>query len=471
MDITPYPINDFGPVMKGMVIGGLGIVHVFLAQFAIGGGMLMCYFQGLAQTGRLPLARQFTDGFFQFLVLVSFVLGAATGVGMWFTSIQVSPRTIGVMVHEFHWLWATEWTFFALEIAAGYSFYRYGRRLPDSARMTLLILYSTAAWFSLFWINGILSWQLTPGEFHRTHSVWDGFFNPSFFPSLLFRTITSLTIAALAACLVVNLMPDLNRDERRSLLHRAIHFLAPMAAMPLLAAWYFLTLPEDSREWVLGGSVAMTLFFALGAACSLLIGAYALAALLIRRLYMNAATSALLVALAFLATAGGEFVREGVRKPYTIREFLYSNSISEAEVARLREVGCTSINPYPVPRAAEYPHPQLVLGAQVYRIQCSVCHTVDGANGLVHLAGHWTPTQLRMNIAKLQRTKPFMPPFAGTPQELEALVQWIRWQRQGRPRGWRPDVAQPPLEQIDAWLQEAGTRPGLALIADREEGE
>jgi hypothetical protein len=32
-----YPNNDFGPAMKGLVIGGLGIFHVFLAQFAIGG--------------------------------------------------------------------------------------------------------------------------------------------------------------------------------------------------------------------------------------------------------------------------------------------------------------------------------------------------------------------------------------------------------------------------------------------------
>ena len=36
---------DLGPLMKGMVIGGLGIFHVFLAQFAIGGGMLLCYLQ------------------------------------------------------------------------------------------------------------------------------------------------------------------------------------------------------------------------------------------------------------------------------------------------------------------------------------------------------------------------------------------------------------------------------------------
>jgi hypothetical protein len=83
MDFLHYPSNDFGPAMKGLVIGALGIFHVFLAQFAIGGGMLMTYFQWLAQTGRSPLARQFTDGFFKFLVLISFVVGAVTGVGMW----------------------------------------------------------------------------------------------------------------------------------------------------------------------------------------------------------------------------------------------------------------------------------------------------------------------------------------------------------------------------------------------------
>ncbi len=61
MDLPYYPINDFGPLMKGIVIGGLGIVHVFVAQFAIGGGMLLCYFQYLAQTNRCPYARRFLD--------------------------------------------------------------------------------------------------------------------------------------------------------------------------------------------------------------------------------------------------------------------------------------------------------------------------------------------------------------------------------------------------------------------------
>jgi cytochrome bd-type quinol oxidase subunit 1 len=178
-----YPINDFGPLMKGLAIGGLGIFHVFLAQFAIGGGFLMSYLQWLDMRNKSTVARAFLDSYFKFLVLVSFVMGAVTGVAMWFTSIQVSPRTIGLMVSSFHWVWATEWTFFSLEVVSGYAFYRYGKHLKDRARLTLLILYTVAAWFSLFWINGILSWQLTPGEWVNSKSVWVGFFNAGFCPA------------------------------------------------------------------------------------------------------------------------------------------------------------------------------------------------------------------------------------------------------------------------------------------------
>ena len=109
-----YPVNDFGPLMKGMVIGGIGIVHVFLAQFAIGGGMLLWYFERVKDRERD--ARAFVDGFFQVLVLVSFVLGALTGVAMWFTTIQVGARTLGLMIDEFHWIWAAEWVCWVEEL-------------------------------------------------------------------------------------------------------------------------------------------------------------------------------------------------------------------------------------------------------------------------------------------------------------------------------------------------------------------
>lgn len=463
MNLPPYyPANDFGPLMKGMVIGSLGIVHVFLAMFAIGGGMLLCYFQWLAQTGRVPNARRFIDGYFKALVLISFVVGAVTGVAMWFVSIQVSPRTIGMMVEEFHWIWGIEWTFFSLEITAGYCFYRYAARLADRDRFLLLILYSFASWFSLFWINGILSWQLTPGEWSHTHEVWAGFFNPGFWPSLLFGTVTAMTVAALAACVVINAMPGFDRAERTVLINHAARLLFPMALMPFLSAWYFATMPPDSRAMVLGGSMVMTLFMGLATGASLMIGLYAAFGLLLKRLYINGATASLLLALSFVATAGGEFVREGVRKPYTVREAMFANSISPDEVAHLRTVGCVTNDPYPLRDPP--PGDQLVLGARVFRFHCGVCHTVDGANALTHLAGRWTPTQLRTNIAQLQRTKTFMPPFAGTPEELEALARWIEWNAAGRPEEWADSTRSPDWEEtrrdIRAWLDEVGVEAG-----------
>jgi len=456
-----YPINDYGPLMPGLVMAGVAIVHVFLAQFAVGGGMLLCYFQWLAMTGKNAHARRFVDGYFRVLVLISFVVGALTGVGIWFTSIQVSPGTIGAMVHHFHWLWAIEWTFFCLEITAGYCFYRYHRRLDDRSAMTLLVIYSLAAWASLFIINGIISWQLTPGAWVETHNVADGFFNPSFWPSLFFRTVVSTTLAGLVACVVVNAMA-IDRDAQTSLINRAAHLLIPMVTMPLLGVWYLAAMPADSRSWVLGGSPAMMLFLHGSIAASLAIGTYAIVGLVMKRLFVNGATATLLLFLAFGATAGGEFVREGSRKPYSIRDVLYSNSIDPDDIARLRKVGCLADDPYPLRGADGYPNDQTRIGARVFRRQCAICHTVSGSNGLTHLTGSWDVDQMRMNIAKLQHTKTFMPPFAGTATELEALVQFIKWNSSGSPEAWNTSVDPETLSQIRRWIDEAGTEPGNA---------
>ena len=461
---TYFLVHDYDPLMKGMVIGGLGIFHVFVAQFAIGGGMLMCYFQWLAQTGRGPLggraARQFLDTYFKTLILISFIIGALTGVGMWFTSIQVSASTIGLMIDEFHWLWATEWTFFCLEIVAGYAFYRYAHVLSDRARMALLGLYTFAAWFSLFWINGILSFQLTPGRWVETGNVWDGFFNATFWPSLLFRTIVAMVLGALVACVVINTMSSLDREARQGLINRAAHLMAPMIAMPLLGWWFIEVIPQSGKEWVMGGSIAMTLFFLIAVGSTVLIGGYAIVGLIGQRLYINGATATLLLALAFGATAGGEFVREGVRKPYSVREALYSNSIRPTQVEMLRRIGSVTHDPYPDLNRASYPNDQVALGAKVYRFQCSVCHTPAGANGLTHLAGSWMTEQKRMNIARLQHLKTFMPPFAGDATELEALVQWLEWESAGKPERWDATSDPAILARLAQALAEAGVEPG-----------
>jgi cytochrome bd ubiquinol oxidase subunit I len=259
---------------------------------------------------------------------------------------------------------------------------------------------------------------------------------------------------------VISSFEDLERERKRALIGRAAHFLAPMVLMPLLALWFLAVIPDDSRGWILGGSIAMTMFVGIAAGASALIGVYAGFGLILRRMYVSGATAALLLALAFGATAAGEFVREGARKPYTVRETLYSNSITPAEIEELRRTGSATDDPYPLRDADRYPTDQLRLGARVVRVQCAVCHTMAGSNGILHLTRTWTDEQLRMNIAQLQRTKAFMPPFAGTPEEVEAVVQLLLWERAEAPATWAPRTDGEAAARIQAWLDDATPHPG-----------
>ncbi|MEW4456127.1 c-type cytochrome [Bremerella sp. JC817] len=457
MDV--YPVNQYDPLMPGIMIAIVAVVHVFLAQFAVGGGMLLCYFQWLAMTGRSANARLFVHGYFKWLVLISFVAGAVTGVGIWFTSIQVSAFTIGGMIRNFHWIWATEYLFFLLEVFAGYMFYRYHQKISDAACMKLLVMYAFAAWMSLFLINGIISWQLTPGGWIENHSILEGFFNPTFWPSLFFRTIVALTLAGLVACIVVNTMQSLDQEAKRKLINYAAHLLVPMVLMPILGGWFLLAMPADSRGWVLGGSPTMNLFLNISVGASMAIGGYALIGLYLQRLYINGATATLLLMLAFGATAGGEFVREGSRKPYSIRYWMYSNGIHPDQVAQMRKEGCLVHDPYPLVNGTEVAGEITTRGAKVFRRQCAVCHTVSGLNGVTELTASWDEDQMRMNIAKLQHTKPFMPPFAGNAEDLESLVRYLKWFNERNDEQAEAPMEEAALADINKWLDQAGTEP------------
>ena len=79
---------------------------------------------------------------------------------------------------------------------------------------------------------------------------------------------------------------------------------------------------------------------------------------------------------------------------------------------------------------------QLAHGAKVFRALCDACHTMQRRErARPPRRATWTDDQLRLNIAKLQHTKGFMPPFAGNAEDVEALVQLLRWERDGAPGG------------------------------------
>src|SRR5512139_2983073 len=74
--------------------------------------------------------------------------------------------------------------------------------MSAAAHLTVGWIYFAAAWLSLFVINGILAFMLTPGQWLTTGDFWDGFFNPTFWPMLVLRTGVCVMLAGLYAMLV-----------------------------------------------------------------------------------------------------------------------------------------------------------------------------------------------------------------------------------------------------------------------------
>ena len=120
---------------------------------------------------------------------------------------------------------------------------------------------------------------------------------------------------------MVNLSNRYTREERTRIINYAAYCLAPMVLMAPASLWYFNHVPEASRIMAAGGAIAMTLFLlAFGIVRSLMIGAYAYFALIRKKQYVSLSTALLLTAMVLVTTGAMEFVREGIRKPYVIRE-------------------------------------------------------------------------------------------------------------------------------------------------------
>ena len=82
-------------------------------------------------------------------VLLTLVLGALTGVGIWLTIGLVQPRATSALVTTFVWAWATEWTFFAVEIAAAMVYSCGWDRLEPRTHVAVGWVYFVASWASL----------------------------------------------------------------------------------------------------------------------------------------------------------------------------------------------------------------------------------------------------------------------------------------------------------------------------------
>lgn len=435
-----YPVWDVA-IGGSMLMAVVAITHVIVSHFAVGGGLVLAVTETLAVKRNDPHLRELARRSALVLILVSTVFGAISGVGIWVVAGLISPAAIATLIRNYVWGWAIEWVFFIVELLAALLYFATWQKITKQAHLALIWIYFIAAYASLVVINGIITFMLTPGQWLTTRAFWDGFFNPTYWPGLVLRTGIALLMATSFMLIPATRLAPAARP--RIARYLGLWLLAGAVIAYAGFRWWEGALPDTVRALFLGAApklatLAATRHFLLWALTATL-GLGVVFLLAVPRAARLA--PALLIMLAAFAFFGGyERLREGVRKPFLIHDYMFSNGVRVDEITALNTNGILGRAGFGAAAVAADP---AVQGREVYRAQCASCHTIDGYQGIRKLlpddAGMIAGVLGVMRaqgetiaalppgqpIDKSQLDYPFMPPFVGTEAELESLAQYL----------------------------------------------
>ncbi len=417
-----YPVWFLPTIGGGTLIALIAVGHVFISHFAVGGGLLLVLSEYLARKRKDAALLAFTKRFARVFVLLTLVYGSITGVGIWFVISLVQPGGTSLLIHQFVFAWAAEWVFFLIEIVA-ISVYLYSfERMAPTIHQAVGWVYFGASWCSLFIINGIITFMLTSGNWTSNGSFWSAFFNPSFWPSLVFRSLMTVIIAGLFALLFSSLSKDLKL--RRQLVRTCCSMVLPaLIAIVPTAWWYLQVLPQPARDLVQAGSPTVVRALHGGATGVILIASALLLSLCFPIRYRRS-LAVLALASGLLLMGSFEWTREAARRPFVVQQAMFCNGVTPDQLPQLQEQGfLTTARWSQVHQVASDP---AAAGRELFKFQCYSCHTLNGPNNdLLQRTRPLDQTALAGYIGSLHRVRYFMPPFAGNKDERQVLAAFL----------------------------------------------
>ena len=419
-----YPFWELTTLGGGFFIALIAVVHVFVAHFAVGGGFFLPVFESLAYKKDSPALLDYVRRHTKFFLLVTMVFGGMTGVGIWFTISVLAPEATSTLIHTFVFGWAAEWVCFLAEIVALLIYHYRFDKMSRRDHLVVGWLYFVFAWLSLLLINGIIGFMLSPGGWLEGGGFWAGFFNPSFWPSLFFRTFMAAMIAGLFGFITAHRIED---EEAREAVYRACVWwtTVPLVLAMLSGWWYVSILPEEALTRLAVKAARITGIYALipvFAAATFVAGAV----MLIRLPRSGRVVlSALLLAMGFCFLGSFEFMREAARKPYLIHGYMYSTQVRKADVAKFAEAGV-------LPSAKWFSYKEVTednmheVGRELFQMQCTPCHSIDGPmNDILPLTEKYPIIGMDAKISGMGKIQLMMPPFVGNEKERMALAAYI----------------------------------------------
>lgn len=467
-----YPVWQLSTLAGGFWIALIATTHVFVAHFAVGGGLFLVLSERRARKEHSPELLDFVRRHTKFFLLLTMVFGGISGVGIWFTISVLAPGATSTLIHHFVWGWATEWVFFIGEIVALLVYHYSFDRLPPRQHMIMGWLYFCFAWLSLFIINGIIGMMLTPGEWLASGRFWDGFFNPSFWPSLVFRSFLAFMIAGLFGFLTALRITHVPTREQ------AIRMCAMWAgvSLPLILIsgwWYLSILPADVYAFITAKSLEITPYFRTlpFAAASVMLCTLLIALRLPQGARVVLAVLLLVSGFAFMGAF--EFVREAGRKPWIIHGHTWAQGVRVADAGEVN----ASFLPRAKWAAVKDTADPLAAGRELFALQCLSCHSVGGPmNDIRTVTARVATVGLEAYLTGQGRIFQHMPPFLGDEQERRALAEYVTVEINGRAPDNPFSVDIVPLREepeafdaeSDAYVLLAWNTLGMKCISDAD---
>lgn len=437
MDFPVFHLEGMG---NRMLVAVVAVLHVLINHGLAVGAMPLI--TALEWWGERTGDRRWDDFAYRFLAVcfvVTTTVGAMTGVGIWFTTSLVNPTAIGSLLRVFFWAWFTEWLVFITEVClilAYFLLWKTWQGPKKRAHLRLGVALSVFSWITMSLIVAILGFMMSTGDWQHQPSLLKGIFNPLYLPQLCFRTGLAMVSAGLLGWgLTLFFVPA--RDEFRPKIVKALAawVLAWTPVCAAGAAWYWQRIPtwsatniptaittQEFTRWHQG------LVSTAGGLVGLILLTAVIGLILPQRLPRWILPMPFAASLLLLGSF--ERVREFIRKPYVIANYLYANGVRVEEMPLLRRDGILPHSSYARVRRIT-PETRVRAGEEVFLIACTRCHTLRGMNSIdtkltrMFGQGPWDPELVSGYIRNMHGPRPFMPPFPGNDAELDALTAWL----------------------------------------------
>lgn len=438
-----------------MLIAIIAILHVIINHgLAVGFMPFVTWLEqrGVSKSGLDQITDTAWDNMVYKIMKVAFIitttLGAMTGVGIWFSVALVSPASIGSLIRVFYWAWFTEWIVFVTEVILIMIYFLTWKNSNSSLKAKIKHInfgwyLSIFSWITMAIIVSILGFMMDPGNWQTHHSLLNGFTNPIYLPQLLFRTPTAMLVAGIFGMFLITLFTKKGTSLRTNAVKYASKWLLLWAPISLIGAYvYYSAMPEamTANLSTAVGTIAFSQYYdALlyvafaGAGLTIIIGIIGVYKTEFLKPYM--VVIPVVTAIAYLGFF--ERVREFIRKPYIISQYMYSNLLLEEDYVVYRQDGIlkhatyTSVNEITEDNQVE-------AGKNVFIIACSRCHTAQGVNSIVYVFDRMYGSNGKpLDVASMAAYMPnmhtgrtFMPEFPGNEKEAAALATYIKYLQQ-----------------------------------------